>query len=182
MSNNGTHKTSGTDNTRIGERVDLDRRIDPLLESWLDQALAPDDVPVDLNDRVMVAVRRTLNEPEVAGRVDGGSRTWMLRIAAAIALMAIVGVAYMVYNSGDETGVNDQSPKIAGTGDDAATEDPLQKEFEELVEWLPEQEYALADEFDALDQEMEAFTATMNWSDDAWEDVEEWLDSAANEL
>jgi hypothetical protein len=162
MSNNGTH-----------DRMEIPG-VDPKMDAWLDRALIAEDPPDELNDRVMVVVRRELDfsaseAPAVAGRISAWQ--WTLRIAAVIAVAALLGVAYQLFNASD-------------TQNDATEVDSIKLAEDGLQNLLiPADETAfdsqLADEFDAFEEDLDAFAARLEWSSDSFDEA---LDSLTDEL
>lgn len=121
--------------------------IDPQLQALLDEALAPDQVPVDLAKRIVRQTSPQLLRPSVAGRLFVA-----MRAAAAIALVATVTAAFwsVSHRTVDTPGLMVQADEIQMLAQDLAEWDVVTDQSES--EPLDDQIAMVAMQVDLLQQ------------------------------
>lgn len=121
--------------------------IDPQLQALLDEALAPDQVPVDLAKRIARQTSPQLLRPSVAGRLFVA-----MRAAAAIVLVATVTAAFwsVSHRTVDAPGLMARADEIQMLAQDLAEWDMVTDQSES--EPLDDQIAIVAMQVDLLQQ------------------------------
>ncbi|MBB6430149.1 hypothetical protein [Algisphaera agarilytica] len=162
---------------------------DPRLDALLDDALAPADLPVGLNDRILAATADRLpggksetfeEAPAVIGRIGGGV-PWR-SIAAVLLFALVIGGVWVANQESDTTDPVPPTHNVAGVDPSVALESLLAElaETENEVEWID-------DRIDMLSMQVTLAQDTEGWGDEALDALDnaiamDTFDDIADEL